>query len=332
MLRLSEILRLSKSVNSDWQSPVADAAAALWGMPPGSARYWRSSATHVFVIPEDGAGSGKRYLRFVPAGTPHAAKLERGARQLAAWAEAGAPVVAPLPTATGKLTETVETSAGALVATLVPMAPGREIGAEELTEPDARSWGRALASLHDSQPSAGTSGTSLAHEGFVDAELSDAIGALEAAVARQDTNPAAQGVLHGDFELDNLRFDASGPVAFDADETRSGYFAADVAAAVRDLVDPETGLPSRPEMLAAFLNGYRQVRAFSEQQESALPLHAALFAAHTVLDLEKTIDVRPDLEEPEWLRKLVVKLRLIQAQARKHVLAGVARASQELTN
>lgn len=46
MLLLSEIARLSDTVDADWRSPVADAVAAAWGFPPGAARYWRSSASH----------------------------------------------------------------------------------------------------------------------------------------------------------------------------------------------------------------------------------------------------------------------------------------------
>jgi hypothetical protein len=61
VLPLSEIVTLAATLDDAGRSPRADAVAAAWGLPAGAARFWRSSATHVFAVP--GA-----YLRFVPAG------------------------------------------------------------------------------------------------------------------------------------------------------------------------------------------------------------------------------------------------------------------------
>jgi hypothetical protein len=59
MMRLDEIHRLLATVDEAGRSPVADVVAAAWGHPPGTARHWRSSASHVFVLP-------RAYLRIVP--------------------------------------------------------------------------------------------------------------------------------------------------------------------------------------------------------------------------------------------------------------------------
>ena len=60
MMRLDRLAALVASVGPDGTSPVADAAAARWGLPAGTARYVRTSATCVYA-----AGGG--YLRLVPA-------------------------------------------------------------------------------------------------------------------------------------------------------------------------------------------------------------------------------------------------------------------------
>ncbi|MGA4837927.1 hypothetical protein [Streptomyces sp. G45] len=52
MVHLGEISTLARLVNKGWQSPVADAVAARWDRPAGTARWWRSSASHVFVLPD----------------------------------------------------------------------------------------------------------------------------------------------------------------------------------------------------------------------------------------------------------------------------------------
>lgn len=74
MMPLPEIDRLKRTVTPAWDSPVADQVAAARGYPAGIARWWRSSASRVFVLPDP---HGKRYLRFVPDDY-------RGARAVAA--------------------------------------------------------------------------------------------------------------------------------------------------------------------------------------------------------------------------------------------------------
>lgn len=63
MMPLIEIDRLKRTVTGAWESPVADQVAAAWGYPAGTAKWWRFSASHVFILPDPG---GRRYLRFVP--------------------------------------------------------------------------------------------------------------------------------------------------------------------------------------------------------------------------------------------------------------------------
>ncbi len=66
MMTLVEIDRLAQTVDESRCSPVADAVAARWGYPVGAARWRRSSASHVFALP-DPSGRPQSYLRFVPA-------------------------------------------------------------------------------------------------------------------------------------------------------------------------------------------------------------------------------------------------------------------------
>jgi Ser/Thr protein kinase RdoA (MazF antagonist) len=319
MLRLSQIRTLKESVDDDWRSPVADAVAEAWGIPAGTARWWRSSATHVFVVP----GRSRRYLRFAPAGSPAAVRLRRGA-ELAEVMPATPTLVLARPERTrdGAIVVTVETPVGAMDAALFSAAPGAEVDVDELDAPLARRWGAALATFHVTAPPVLASSDPLTAGAVDGPELADAIERL--AAGRIETDGIANTVtLHGDFELDNIRFTDEGVAAFDADETRAGVPAEDIALAARSLRGDE-GEPSRPELYAAFLDGYRSVHALSPDEEAAVGWHELWHSARRATS-SSVLDEGGDLGDPAWQRDLYDALRSAQTWHRRAVLDGVSR-------
>ncbi|CAM5406765.1 hypothetical protein SVIOM74S_02869 [Streptomyces violarus] len=142
MMPLTEIDRLKQTVSAAWDSPIADQVAAQWGYPAGTARWWRSSASHVFVLPDDGR---RRYLRFVPGSCRGPESLAVVAELMARLSDGGSAVVRPVAAESAALTVTVATGLGAMHAMVVEPAPGAEVDVSELTESRARQWGQALA-------------------------------------------------------------------------------------------------------------------------------------------------------------------------------------------
>ncbi|MBZ2196893.1 phosphotransferase enzyme family protein [Occultella gossypii] len=313
MLRLSEIRAVQASVDEDWRSPVADAAAAEWTLPPGAARWWRSSATHVFVVP----GPPRRYLRFAPTGSPAAVRLHVGAGLAAAF-PAGADLIvsSPVPTASGTRTPTVDTPVGPMVAMLVEEAAGESLDADSLTREQAHRWGAALAGFHEVAPSVDAERRPL---DTAEPGLSVALTDIEARLAALDPRTHRRVTVHGDFELDNLRFDGNRVSVFDLDETHSGWAAEDVALATRELRGEE-GAPPRPRLFDAFLAGYRSVAPFSEAELDAVRLHAVAHSARRATDRE-TLDEGADPNDPDWQRDLHVAIAGANAWHRQAVLS-----------
>lgn len=332
MLRISEIWRISGTVDESWRSPVADSVAAAWGLPPGSARWLRSSATHVFVIPAPDGNQPPAYLRFARDGSTAAAKLANSVPLLAGWASQGLGAVAPIASTNGQLSEAVETPDGRVVAMLVPAAAGAEFAVEDLSAGHAAEWGAALADLHsggkgapepapprvDTLPVQEQSGGTLPG-GLAKDPLRCAIRSVEDEIAKLDPDQYSRGICHGDFELDNIRFGPGGVAFFDADEAHHGWFAADVALAVRDLTGTTLGSRERPELLAAFLAGYRSRRAFTPAEEASLPLHSLAASARMIGQLEGVLDAG-DGERPDWVRELDASLREHQRWHRDRLL------------
>lgn len=324
MLPLSEIKSLNSTVDEAWRSPVADAVAAAWGLPPGAALYLRSSATHVFIVPAKTGAEGTIFLRFMPAGLRTEEALLRPARLLTALSSAGHPVVSPVLSNAGRLVETLATPTGLVHAAAVTAAPGEEREPDTLTEDHSWAWGAALARFHvDAAPHCGifldpdnagktANKHALATSPFIklaklkdDPPLAKAGETLAAEWAALPGIPAQKGVLHGDFELDNLRWDGNAVSIFDLDEARIGRFAEDIASALRDIVGPDYEKPTHPALLASFLDGYGSVRTLSEDEIALLPICMASNAARDLLQGAGVLDVEHAAgDAPSWLPEL----------------------------
>jgi Ser/Thr protein kinase RdoA (MazF antagonist) len=332
MMPLNAIDRLKQTVTDDWESPVADRMAALWGYPPGTAKWWRSSASHVFVLPDP---RGKRYLRFVPGDHRGAESFATVADLMARLADRGIPVARPVPSEHGPLVATADTALGVMHAMVVEAAPGESFDADELNETAARAWGAALARLHGDAADLGEDlpgpfeHLPLVEQLFpADAPLLAAATILEARLRELPREPSCFGVVHGDFELDNLAWQDGTATAFDFDEASRSWFAADVAFALRDLTD-ESGRPApeHRERFAAFLDGYRSVRPLDAAD---LPLFAGLNAITALIRITLALS-DPDVDEPAWQAELRQSLTTMASDHRTLAI-NTAESEQRTSN
>lgn len=327
MLPLADLIAVARTADEHGYSPVADAAVAPWGIPAGVARFWRSSASHVFRVPGT-QGRSPLFVRCDPISESDDGAPQKHTAHHAALMAAGAGVAALVPSENGRWSERVMTTLGPFAVSLVQAAPGEERELADVLEEErptvAQSWGAALAALHECGSRAGL-------DVMRDApEAPTALGRLtespdpevRAAATTVSTVPvAAWGpwVLgHGDFELDNLRWDGGRVTAFDLGEAALMPAAFDVAAAVRDLVGVDPGQPAHPTHLDAFLYGYRTAGGPPLPGE-ALLVGAAEVAARwlligsEVLALDASL---PAASRPAWVPALQRSLLEHDAQMR----------------
>jgi Ser/Thr protein kinase RdoA (MazF antagonist) len=330
MMPLAEIDRLRQTVAESWDSPVADQVAAQWGYPAGTARWWRSSASHVFVLPGDGS---RRFLRLVPGAYRRRSGVAAAVELMARLSRAGSAVVRPVASESGALTVTVSTRIGVMHAMMVEAAPGEEARVGELTKSRARCWGQALARLHRDAVGLGTGlseafgelhGIDRLFAG--DTALVEATHALTGWMGRLPRDPDHWGVVHGDFELDNMGWAGDRPVAYDFDEAAVSWFAADIAYAVRDLTDP-AGYPvaEHRARFDAFVAGYRSLRPLDDQDLGCLPLFAGLHGAASLVRITHALG-DPGRDEPGWLARLRSKLIKTARVHRQLVINTAAQA------
>lgn len=321
MLRLSEIAAMKATVDDDWRSAVADCVGECWGLEAGKLLWWRSSSSHVFVTPEGADGRGVLYARFAPWGTPSGRRLSAGAARHAELAGRSAATARTVPSAQGKNLERVATPLGDMVATVVLRVEGEELDVDTLTPEQAFAWGDALAAFHgtsepvepwsseDSSPFSGLAG-------HPDEEIADAARRLDDAHRQLPLTPWVVG--HGDFELDNLRWQDERFVCFDLDESGPMLPALDIAAATGDLVGP-TGELDHPHVLECFLDGYA-ARSGQRVTPEDLTLPRAMLAARDLAALHGVLDL-PE-HDAAGLSELATSLGAWGAQNRAIILSA----------
>jgi Ser/Thr protein kinase RdoA (MazF antagonist) len=243
---------------------------------------------------------------------------------LTALSSAGHPVVSPVLSDAGRLVETLATPTGLVHAAAVTAARGEEWEPDTLTEHQSWAWGAALARFHldaaqhrgifldpgnagnaDNPHALATSPFTTLASLKDDPPLARAGEALAAEWAALPGLPAQNGVLHGDFELDNLRWEGDDVSVFDLDEARIGRFAEDIASALRDIVGPDYEKPIHPALLASFLDGYGSVRTLYGDEIALLPICMASNAARDLVRGAGVLDVEhPARDSPPWLPDL----------------------------
>jgi Ser/Thr protein kinase RdoA (MazF antagonist) len=315
MLRLSVLRKLVETVRPDGTSAVADSAAAAWAIPPGRARHVRTSAAHVFSVPEHSA-----YLRLTPVeASPlaRADKIAEAAAELAGW---GAPVACPRAGRDG-LVPVIDSPVGPLSACLVEAARGPSFEVDDLSPEQLRHWGRAIAEMHEAGAGISRAGlprwtelithaaaglpnqTSLA---FTAEGIADRLGEMLGP-------PDILG--HGDPQPDNLTWTANGPLFFDLDDASSSWAIADLAMAIRD-VQPVDQLDHPATSTAQgmlLLRGYREVRALEDAAERTVPTLQRGQALMTYGRLRASLDAA-EADEPIWLAALRRKLESIASR------------------
>lgn len=256
----------------------------MWGLPAGEARFWRSSASRVFVVACPAAETGRAHLRFVPESWRPRARVVAVAELMRQYSRAGLAVATPMTSVRGQLVETIPTGRGGVHAMLVAEAPGRPVEVADLTVQRARAWGAALARLHCTKPVSGCPSlwvTCVApHRCW---PLTGRSPALSHDCRRTWTG--CRGMVTASASCTGTSNWTTWPGAVTrpphTTSTRPadpGSSLTDIAYALRDVQQAPTARIDTPAT-AAFLTGYRTVRDLPGTDLTWLPLFTAAYAA-----------------------------------------------------
>jgi Ser/Thr protein kinase RdoA (MazF antagonist) len=328
MMKLSTMQAVVATLNEQWESPLAEELLARWEHDEECAKYWRSSANFVFFFKASGRD---RVLRFNHASERTASEIQAELAYINALAKSGVRVAQPVCSITGKDVESVDTGQGRFHAVVFEALPGKQLDLEELTADQLVRWGRALAELHQAAPHYTQPGRPSWQDQLNTVPKilpTEERGALEElARLRRELNQLAIteqnfGLIHYDFEPDNLLWDGDQPGIIDFDDCAWYWFVADIALAVSDLFDDSArAVDLQNEAFQHFITGYRSVRPLAPTELALIPLFIRVqnLVAFTRLYCALT-PVNP-AGEPEWMVALRTKLAA-KMQFYRHEFGG----------
>jgi Ser/Thr protein kinase RdoA (MazF antagonist) len=287
----------------------ADQLAALW--EGDQAQMLRASANFIFRFQK---ANQPYILRFNHASERRLDHLQAEIDYLLYLAAQGIPIAKPIPSRNGHFIESLSTSDGDFHAVVFEALPGEHPEFDDLTSDQFKQWGQELARLHKAAEG---------YRGSGRPTWQDHIAAIEAGLPSHETaahKTLAQvkdqlkvlpitsqnfGLIHFDFELDNLLWHNDEISIIDFDDSAFYWFAADIAFGLRDLFnDDSTQVNLTDVHLLSFLEGYRSVRAMPDEEIQQIPLFLRL---HNLLLFTKIIrslgpDAPPD--DPPWMISL----------------------------
>ena len=287
---------------------VAKQAVSRWNGDGDTTKYVRSSNNHVFRFERNGSGC---FLRLTPSSERSRRAIEGEVAFVRHLAARNVPVAVPLASASASFIEDIPRDQGPLYAVVFNELTGRQVEFETQGPSMFQAWGRALGELHNASQSftAGSAGkikdwtddVRMAYEWLPkkeDAarrELAEMTGRLESL----DTGKEAFGVIHFDFEEDNLFWDGTRFHICDFDCVARYWYMADIAFALHGLRNAPQD--KRRNFLKWFLEGYRNVRVLDEYWEKQMSCFVRFCLVFHFAKMCKAYHGADPKDDPAWV-------------------------------
>ena len=313
-MRLSTLLRVDSTIDDAGRSDLATRLARHWTSDASTVRFFRSSTNFLYSFRR---GGRRAFLRFCHDAERSREEVDAQAQMLHLLHAAGILVATSIESRNDRPVETISTSSGIFHAVAMPALSGHGLELHELTRRQLRSWGRALAEVHEAlahiPPSLVLRHTwmdemaaGLANLPDDEARVRREGAELLASLAALPRDRDSYGLSHLDFETDNIVWNEDGLGILDFDDCSPFWYAGDAVIALRDLFGAEFDVANpRAEV---FFDGYRSVRRLPWE----LVAHGTVFLRVSRLllhlRLRRAVDVEVDDAQPAWFQDLHARL------------------------
>lgn len=311
-MKLSTMKRIMDTVDENWKSPLGEQILKKWGYDEGTVFILRASANFVFEFKNNGS---HYYLRFNESTERDLISLEAEIHLLRYLEKSSVKVVRPVKSLTGSFIEIVETDLGKYYAIVFEALEGKQFEIEELSRAGIFGWGKTLGRLHQElknltidyldRPSWEFQLLNV-KEVFIKSEYpvyKAYLNALKWAGAL-DKNKENYGLIHYDFELDNLIFGNDELSVLDFDDSCFHWYAADIVFALREL----GSFDLKNSITSLFIEGYKTETLLSIEILKEIKGFEQLHRLTSIAKITRSLDIEESPSDPEWLRNLRNKL------------------------
>ena len=315
MMKLSLMQNVVSTVDEQWESPLADEIVAHWAHDDERAKYWRASTNFVFYFKH----ADQNYvLRFNHTDERNVDLIQVEVDYVCALADQGVRVARPVLSLSGKYVESVSTELGLFHAVAFEALPGEQLEIDDCKPERFVQWGRALGQLHKATAQITVSGRATWQDALK--MVSETLPASEKAalnmvdVVQEKLSELPQnkdnfGLIHFDFELDNLIWDGDQAGLIDFDDSIGCWFVADIAFALGDLFGERVDkVDLQNETYLHFLRGYRRIRNISDEELTLIPLFLQVDNLITFARLYRAVTPPNPSGELPWMPELRDKL------------------------
>lgn len=301
-------------------SAIAATMLQRWRHDAGSLAFWRASSNFVYAFLRD----GKRYfLRFVHEEDNTAANIEAELEFILYLLDRNYAAAAPVLSDEGRWVETIDTGHGRYFGSVFEQARGETVPMERMTDRHFEAWGRSVAALHvlsDAYAPPVNRARPTWRETLAFAisvclddpqgrALIPALNRLESELSALPDGPGHTGIVHYDYEIDNMFYVAEEDryCAIDFDDAMVHGYVMDVARSLDEMTEMEDEESKR--RVAGFVAGYRSVRPLSDDELGRLPLYRRFADLYLFARLCRSIRDFETEGMPEWSIQLKDKLQ-----------------------
>ncbi|HEK9098835.1 phosphotransferase [Bacillus pfraonensis] len=315
MMKLSSMLKIVETVDDKWRSSLAEQILESWEYDKKSLYYFRSSANFIFVFKKDGEW---HFLRFIEKQERNIDALKDEIDILFYLSRHSIRVAEPVQSKNKRYIEAVETELGIFYAVVFKGLDGKQYEVEQLREEQFLLWGRTLGKLHQvlkkmPKDFHQNRATWKDHLNFVTKTLPESEWAAYKELEKISTWASNLsitsdnfGIVHYDFELDNLCINKDEVGIIDFDDCANYWYVADIAYALRDIF--HEGVDMDHPFYQVFLKGYTLETTVDKDILRDLPLFMRMHQLIIFAKMLRTVDIPESKNHPEWLQNLRKKL------------------------
>ncbi len=297
---------------------VANEILKNWDHDRNSLNFWRGSANYVYFFKNE---KEIYWLRFSKKDENSLEQIEAEIEFLLYLKNSGFPAVYPIKSKNNKYVEVVENDLNTYYAVVFNKADGVNLDIDDMAESQFECWGKSLALLHNLSKSfkpkeyVRNSWKEMLEftrdilSNFPDEKYAiEELNRVEEWLNSLPVTDENYGLIHYDFELDNIFFSKKSNEFYviDFDSSMYHWYVMDIASALGDLHELED---SRAKSgLQYFLKGYRSIINIDEGFIKLLPKFERFHNLITFARLLRSLQDSNFAQEPNWLQDLRPRL------------------------